>query len=216
MSFAPAQGVAAVTASVTGLIDMVGTDDANNTQSTASVVGNADGSVVERLEYLQTQLATITGNMSPGTFVPGLGFRVAKSEDMTAATGVDLFTVTGRVLLTLWVGEVTVAVTTNAADYKLRVKTANTDLCAATVLTSAAAGYLWSLSNDAGLTILTGSSQAVSAIKAADNNSIPICGRIVGATGGTNTLQSLRTASGAGTMTHTIFYFPLDTSAAVA
>jgi hypothetical protein len=135
---------------------------------------------------------------------------------MEAVTGVDLFTVTGKVLITLWTGEVTNALHTTVTDYKLRVKTDNVDLCAATNIASAAVGYMWSLSNDAGLTLLTGSSYAVSAVKTADNNSIPIGGRIVGLAGGTCTLQSLRTAgTTSDSMTHTLCYIPLEGGAKV-
>lgn len=230
----------------TAIRDMQGTNDADNTQSTSTVAANVDGSMVERLEYLQNSAGTNDSNntistssvvadrdgslferteflmggatavSTPSTFVPGLGYRITKSEDMTAATGVDLFTVTGKILVTLWSGEVTVAITTNVADYKLRVKTDNVDLCAAAVLTSAAAGFMWQLNNDAGDTILQMGSYAVSAVKTADGNGKPMGGRIVGLASGSLILQSLRTASGAGTMVHTMFYLPLEASATVA
>lgn len=145
------------------------------------------------------------------------GIRVTKSENVNTATGVDLFTVTGKVLITLWTGEVTDALHTTVTDYKLRVKTDNVDLCAATNLASAAAGYMFSLSNDAGNTLLQGSTYAVSAVKTADNNAIPMGGRIVGLAGGSCTLQSLRTAGASGdTIVHTLFYLPLEPGASVA
>lgn len=146
-----------------------------------------------------------------------LGQRVSKTENVNTATGVDLFTVTGKVLLTLWTGEVTNALHTTVNDYKLRIKTANVDLCAATDLSSAALGYMWSLSNDAGDTLLQSSSYAVSAVKAADNNAKPAGGRIIGLSGGSLILQSLRTAGASGDeMIHTIFYQPLEPLAGIA
>ena len=149
----------------------------------------------------------------PGT---SLGVRVTKTENIETATGVDLFTVTGKVLISVWTGEVTNALHTTVTDYKLRVKTDNVDLCAATNISSAVVGYMWSLSNDAGLTLLTGSTYAVSSPKTADNNSIPLCNRIVGLSGGSCVLQSLRTAGAAGdAMVHTIFYIPLEPGASV-
>lgn len=84
---------------------------------------------------------------------PLLGLPVSKTENINTATGVDLFTVTGKVLITLWTGEVTNAFNASPTDYKLRIKTDNVDLCAATNLASAALGYCWMLSNDAGLTM---------------------------------------------------------------
>ncbi len=153
---------------------------------------------------------------TPATFVPGLGFPVLKTENVNTATGVDLFTVTGKVLIRVWTGEVTNALNTTVNDYKLRIKTDNVDLCAATDISSAAVGYMWQLSADAGLTLLTGSSYAVSAVKTADTNGLGTADRIVGLAGGTCTLQSLRTAGASGDeMKHIIFYLPLEASAAI-
>jgi hypothetical protein len=146
-----------------------------------------------------------------------LGVPVLKTENVNTATGVDLFTVTGKVLITLWTGEVTNALHTTVTDYKLRIKTDNVDLCAATDISSAAVGYMWSLSNDAGLTLLTGSSYAVSAVKTADNNATGLANRIVGLASGTCTLQSLRTAGASGDqMKHILWYIPLEPGAYVA
>lgn len=149
-------------------------------------------------------------------FIPGIGYKVSKTEDIAAVTGVDLFTVTGKVYISIWLGEVTNAFHTTVTDYKLRVKTDNVDLCAATNLSSAAVGYMWSLSGDAGLTLLTGSSYAVSAVKTADNNAIGMADRFVGLAGGSCTLQSLRTAGASGDqLIHTLWYMPLEANASV-
>lgn len=151
-----------------------------------------------------------------GFYVPGFGFRVVKAETIDTATGLDLFTVTGKTLITAWMGEVTNALDAAVIDYKIRVKGDNVDLCAATNLSSAAVGYMWSLSNDAGLTLLGGSTYAVSAVKTADNNSIPMCNRIVGLSGGSCVLQSLRTAGAASdAMSHVLFYLPLEAGASI-
>ncbi len=151
-----------------------------------------------------------------GAFLTPFGYRVAKTEDIEAATGVDLFTVTGKVFISVWLGEVTNALHTTVTDYKLRIKTDNVDLCAATNISSAAVGYMWSLSGDAGLTLLTGSSYAVSAVKTADNNGLPHANRFVGLAGGSCVLQSLRTAGAASdAIVHTLYYFPLEDGASV-
>lgn len=153
---------------------------------------------------------------SAGAYLPGFGYKVSKTENVNTATGVDLFTVTGKVLITLWLGEVTNALDAAVTDYKLRVKTVNTDLCAATNISSAAVGYMWSLSGDAGLTLLTGSSYAVSVTHSADNNAIGHAMRVVGLAGGSCVLQSLRTAGASGdSMTHSIWYCPLEAGASV-
>jgi hypothetical protein len=149
-------------------------------------------------------------------FIPGVGYNVSKVENINTATGVDLFTVTGKVLIRMWSGEVTNAFDIAVSDYKLRVKTDNVDLCAATSLASAAVGYTWQLSSDAGLTLLTGSSYAVSAVKTADTNGLGMADRIVGLASGTCTLQSLRTAGASGdSMTHNLWYMPLEDGASV-
>jgi hypothetical protein len=146
-----------------------------------------------------------------------LGFRVNKTENVNTATGVDLFTVTGKNLITLWTGEVTNALHTTVNDYKLRIKTNNVDLCAATNLASAAVGYLFSLSGDAGATLLEGSSYAVSAVKTADMNGLGFANRIVGLAGASCILQSNRSAGASGDeIKHTLFFIPLEDGAGIA
>jgi len=40
---------------------MLGEDNSDNSQSTNNVTGNADGSILERLEYIQSMISTISG-----------------------------------------------------------------------------------------------------------------------------------------------------------
>lgn len=186
----------------------LGGNNANNAFDSSTVVANRDGSMLERLEALLG---------SGGDWNPRLGYRVNKVENVNTATGVDLFTVTGKVLVSAWFGEVTNALHTTVTDYKLRVKTDNVDLCAATDISSAAIGWMFSLSGDAGLTLLTGSSHAVSAVKTQDNNAIGLADRLVGLASGSCVLQSLRTAGASGdSITHSLWYWPLEASASVA
>jgi len=187
---------------------LIGGDNANNRASTSSVVGNLDGSVLERLEVLQSGL--------PGSYDPFLGFKVSKTENVNTATGVDLFTVTGKVLVTVWSLEVTNALHTTVTDYKLRIKTDNVDLCAAGDISSAAVGFMMQLNSDAGDTILASGSYAVSAVKTADTNGKGPAMRIIGLAGGSCTLQSNRTAGASGDeIIHTLWYRPLEASATV-
>lgn len=158
---------------------------------------------------------TVVGH-ADGAYVPTLGYRVTKVEDVETATGVDLFTVTGNILLTTWVGEVTNALHTTVTDYKLRIKTIDIDLCAATNLSSAVVGYKFALSGDATKTILTGSDYAVSVAKANSMKGLGLAYRFIGSIGGTCTLQSNRTAGAASdSITHTIWYWPLEADAIV-
>jgi len=188
--------------------DILGGDNPDNPFSSLRVVGNVDGSVLERLEALQLG--------QPSVFVPGLGFRVTKTENVNTATGVDLFTVAGKILLTIWTLEVTNALHTTVTDYLLRIKTDNVNLCAAGDISSAAIGFMMQINSDAGDTILAGGSYAVSAVKTADTNGKGIANRIIGLAGGSLTLQSNRTAGASGDeIIHTMFYMPLEASASV-
>jgi len=210
------EGAAASTQSlitdVKGVLQRLGADSANNTAATTLVAANADGSVLERLEYLQANATAQT----PATFVPGLGFRVTKTEDVNTAVGDALFTVTGKVLITLWTGEVTNALDAAVTDYKLTLQTANADLCAAGNLASAAVGFMFSLNSDAGDTSLSMGSYAVSVTSTADTNGKGLANRIVGKAGGTDTIGSLRTAGAAGdAIVHTVFYLPLEAGASL-
>lgn len=144
---------------------------------------------------------------------PALGISVSKTENVNTATGVDLFTVTGKVLITLWTIEVTNALHTTVSDYKLRTKTTNVDLCAASDINSAAIGCIFQLSGDAGDTLIN----TASAKFTADTNGKGLANRIVGLAGGTCTLQSLRTAGAVGDeVIHTILYIPLEAGAGIA
>ncbi len=150
-------------------------------------------------------------------FTPPFGYKVSKTENIATATGVDLFTVTGKIIITMWIGEVTVqAYTTQPTDYKIRIKTANVDLFAATNLSSAALGYMWALSDRASFTLLTGSTYADTVVKATDNIGVPMANRVIGLAGGSLVLQSLRTAGNASdAMVHSLWYLPLEAGAGV-
>jgi len=154
--------------------------------------------------------------VSPAFFVPGLGYAVTKTEAIADdSTTDDLFTVTGKVLITVWTGEVkTDAIGADCTDYKLRVKTDNIDLCAASDIHSAAATFMWQMTGNAGDTLIN----TASAKDTADNNGKGIANRIVGISGGTATIQSLHTDpnTSTATMLHTLFYLPLEAGASVA
>lgn len=174
--------------------------------SAAAAANNV--SIAEVIRYIQNSLLA-----DSGTYVPGLGFKVSKTEDVNTATSDDLFTVTGKVLITLWTGEVTNALDAAVSDYKLRVKTSNIDLCAASNIASAAIGFMFQMNSDAGDTLIN----TASATETADTNGKGLANRVVGKAGGTLTLEALRTAGAAGdAIIHTLWYLPLEASAAVA
>jgi hypothetical protein len=142
-----------------------------------------------------------------------LGVPVLKTENVNTATGVDLYTVTGKVLISLWTLEVTNAIHTTVTDYKLRVKTSNRDLCAASDINSAAIGALFQLNGDASSTLIN----TATATEACDTAGKGLANRIVGKSGGTLTLQSNRTAGASGDeIKHILWFIPLEPGAYVA
>lgn len=191
-----------------GATNFIGVDDANNVAATTNVVANADGSILERLEYIQANATPQT----PATYVPGLGFRVTKTEDINAA-GADLFTVTGKVLIRLWTIEVTNALGAGVTDYVLRIKTDNTAIQASTDISSAAVGVIMNVTGDAADTLET----AGEGVKTCDHSDSGMANRVVGLAGGSCTIQSNHTAGDASdAVIHILFYLPLEASAAVA
>lgn len=187
----------------------LGADNNNNAFASTSVVANADGSILERLEYIQANATPQT----PATFVPHLGYRVSKTEDVNTATSDDLFTVTGKVLITLWTIEVTNVIGAQPNDYILRIKTDNTALTASTDISTAAIGVIMNVTGDAADTLET----AGEGIKTCDFSDSGMTNRVVGLAGGSCVLQSVRTAGDASdAMIHTLFYLPLEASASVA
>lgn len=121
---------------------LLGADNNNNTQATTNVAANADGSVLERVEYLQTLInliSSLSGSL-PTHFVPGLGYRVTKVGDI-AGTADNLFDVTGKVLVTLITGEVT-SVFGTSTSMKLNTSTGSVNIVASTTVTTLPAGTL--------------------------------------------------------------------------
>lgn len=152
------------------------------------------------------QVAAVPIPEQSGYFVPGLGYKVTKSHNL-ATDNVDLFTVTGRVLLTMLVGEVTTVVG-GAATYLIRVKTANTNLFAASTIDSAAVDTLILPPGDAG-------DAASVVVKNSDLNGKGMCNRVVGSLGDTTTLESDMDAADTGVIRWDLYYLPLDADSRV-
>lgn len=151
--------------------------------------------------------------VTPAFFVPGLGYRVTKTEDVNTAASDDLFTVTGKVLVTALFGEVTNVIGAQPVDYILRIKTDNVNLCASTDISAAAIGVLYSLSGQSTDTLETNAE----GVKTADTGGKGLANRVVGLAGGSCTIESVRTAGDAGdAIIWTLFYLPLEAGAAVA
>ncbi|MDP2651737.1 MAG: hypothetical protein Q8O94_01215, partial [bacterium] len=54
----------------TGIAGMIGVDDADNVMATTAVVANADGSVFERLEYIQQRQSFVTKSAVTSSSIP--------------------------------------------------------------------------------------------------------------------------------------------------
>lgn len=153
--------------------------------------------------------------VTPAFFVPGLGYRVSKAEDANSA-GADLFTVTGKVLITLMTGEVTNALGAAAvADYVLKIKTTDEALCAATTITADALGTMYVLGGDVGDTLNGGGTPTT---RLAELNGKGLTNLTLGLASGSATICSAHTATGdAGDqITWSLFYLPLEAGASVA
>lgn len=190
---------------------VLGDDNSNNDFASTSVAANADGSTLERLEYIQQNLVS-----APTTFNPILGFTVTKVHDLaTVGATDDLFTVTGRVLITQLTGEVTTVIG-GAATLKLRDTTNSVDLCAATTVDTDAVGTMYALTNIAA-SILNGTGMT------------PVIGSVPNLTGSTNymvrvvgdaqaalTIGGVLDAADTGAITWSLSYIPLISGATVA
>jgi hypothetical protein len=99
---------------------------------------------------------------SPAFCSPHFGFRVTKTEDVATATSDDLFTLTGKVAITLWTCEVTNALNASPTDYKIELTTLAGVLIAAGNIASSIVGHMFTLNGDAGDTSLSTSTSAVS------------------------------------------------------
>lgn len=189
------------------VLGAVGANNANNAFSSSSVVADVNGSVLERLEALMDPLSG---------YNPRLGFRVTKVSNLADGAGTDdLFTVTGRCLITSLTGEVTTVIG-GAATLKLRDITNSVDLCAATTIDSDAVGTMYALTsisanilNGTGATPVIGSIPNITGAQQVD---VAVVGDVQAAL----TISQVLDAADTGAVTWTLFYIPLVSGATVA
>lgn len=144
----------------------------------------------------------------------GLGILVTKDCDL--ATDPDpLFDVTGKVLITLITGEVTVVVATTTTIFLERT-TGPVPLCAATTITTDAVGTMYMLSGDTGA-IMNGTLAAGDApvIGLAQLSGGPIAPIVFGLAGVAETIRSQLDGAGTGTIRFSLYYIPLEPGAKV-
>ena len=181
----------------------LGVNDADNAFVSSSVVANVDGSILERLEALMDPL---------GGYDPILGYRVTKTGNLADGSGTDnLFTVTGRCLITHLSGEVIVQLATTN-DIKISNSTDSTDLCAATTIVNDVVGTMYHLDGVKAAVLNSGIAPVVGSTSLANGGYQPI---IVGATQNAKTLAMVSNAAGTGTIDWVLYYKPLVASATV-
>ena len=152
-----------------------------------------------------------------GEFIPGLGHRVSKALALTqgASPSQDIFTVTGQVLINLFIGEVTTAITNVSIDVTLQVKTSGEDLHAITIIDNDGVGTLYYLDGDPA-SALNGGVAPLTKVAgfptASGNNSI-----LLGLAGGSLTVENVivGTPANSDAITWTLWYYKLEASALV-
>lgn len=149
--------------------------------------------------------------VTPAFFVPGLGYKVSKSHNI-ATDNVDLFTVTGKCLVTLLAGEVTTAVATTTT-YAMRVKTTNEAIFAATTITTDADNTMYLFGGDPTVALNNGGTP-VTRVGFLDGAG-PVSPLVVGLAGGTLTIESDLDGAGTGVIAWDLFYLPLEAGASI-
>lgn len=133
------------------IVGIVGADDANNDFDSSLVVANANGSLLERIEFVQA-------NMNTGTRT------VAKKTAATPVTQ-NLFTVSGgAVRILAIVGHITTAIAAGANSAKLVYTStggAAVDLCAAADIASMAIRKLLTITGAAADAIALSAAEGV-------------------------------------------------------
>jgi hypothetical protein len=236
-AFSGGSGSALAKDDISGVISTLGTGSiatvyttsraaANNTGGVSTVyavakaVANTVGSgVISNLYTMTKAIANTAGALYPATYFPSLGYKVSVTENVTTATSVDLFTVTGKCLVTMWTGEVTeILGGAGPADYVLRTKTNTAALCAASDIHGAAVGAMWSLSGraNASISCATGTVPKAPIKDTAENGGFGTAHRIVGQANSSLILQAVRTASTTtGKILHNIYYMPMEAGSSI-
>ena len=147
-----------------------------------------------------------------GTYLAGYGYHVTKSHNL-ATDNVDLFTVVGKVAITLLTGEVTTVVG-GAATYAMRVKTTTEAIFAATTIDTDAAGTMYLFGGDPTV-VLNNTGTPVTRVGFLDGAG-PNSPLIVGLSGGSLTIESDLDAADTGVIRWDVYWLPLESGAVLA
>ncbi len=152
-------------------------------------------------------IAAASSDLGSGT---RLGIRVTKVSDI-ASDPDALFVVTGKVLITLMVGEVTTVIATTTT-LNLRVASTNESLCQNTTITNDILATMYILTGDIA-DDLNGTGLAQARVASVQDN--PPSQLVVGLAGGSLTIEQNLNAAGTGAITWDLFYIPLEDDAKV-
>ncbi len=188
--------------------DRIGENNADNEFVSSAVVANADGSLMERVEYVQGYVAgTSVPTGLPASFNPKLGYKVTKSATI-ANTPDALFDITGLVEVTRLVGVVTSAIAT-ATSMSINTSTNDQVISASTQITTNAIGSIYWVSGDLDLGFGGGVAPGVDA-------AISKTGTEVGFLMNDDQIEHNTNATGTGLITWHLWYWPLAAGATVA
>jgi hypothetical protein len=122
--------------------NILGFDSSDNQFTSTNVTSNADGSMIERLEYIQA-------NMNAVANAPVV---VSKAQSTIANGSTTLFNFTGTIRIKSIVGRVTTILETKTQNTKLAITSdalTPVDICANVDLTAAAVGTLLTITGTA-------------------------------------------------------------------
>jgi hypothetical protein len=186
----------------------------NNTTSTWSVRG-FDAKAANEFAGSDDTTVAYTTTLVSSAFIPGLGYPISKVSNMADGTGTDnLFTVTGRCLITHLSGEVTTEIGTTTT-MKLSDVTNTVDLCAATTITSDIVGTMYALPGlSAQILNGTGDTPVVGSIR---NWTTPSgsARQIIGDVQAPITIAHVLDGAGTGAVTWQLYYLPLVAGATI-
>jgi hypothetical protein len=179
--------------------NILGHDSSNNQYSSTSVASNADGSIIERLEYIQS-------NMDAVANAPGV---VSKALTSISNGSTTLFNYTGSIRIKSIIGRVTTIMETKTQNTKLSVVSdalTAVDICANVDLTAASVGTLLSITGTAANAMVASANGAIAPGQA--NSVIATC-----TTSGI--IKMVAGAANTGAITWYINWEPLSSDATV-
>lgn len=187
----------------------------NSTTSTWSVRG-FDAKAGNDFAGSDDTSVAYTTSLVSSSFIPGLGYGpVTKVSNLADGSGTDdLYTVTGRCLITSLTGEVTTVIG-GAATMKLRDTTNSVDLCAATTIDTDAVGTMYALPGlSAQILNGTGGTPVVGSVPNVTTPSSG-AGQIIGDAQAALTISHVLDAADTGAVTWTLYYLPLVSGATI-